>query len=62
MTYQIRAEAEAKYPVNTSQGRDFKAWAKRIVYRHEKGDKTLMTCHIHCAFIALDIPLPGAAQ
>ena len=62
MSHAIRFEAEAKYPLITTQGRDYKAWAKRIVHRHKRGDKELMHCQIHCAYPALDLPIPGASD
>lgn len=62
MSHAIRYEAEAKYPCVTTQGRDFKAWAKRIVHRFQRGDKTLMQCQIQFAHEALEIPLPKASD
>lgn len=49
MSTQIRLEAEARYPVLTTAGRDEKAWAKRILYRAERGDKTLTTIQVQFA-------------
>jgi hypothetical protein len=34
---------------------DHKAWAKRIVWREKKGDKTLLSIQIRFAHEALDI-------
>jgi hypothetical protein len=58
MTYATRLEAEALYPCVTSAGRDFKAWAKRIVYRHEHSDKSLYNIQIPFAYAALGMPQP----
>lgn len=58
MSVTIRNEAEAKYPFKTANGFDFKAWAKRFVYRYEKGDKTLLQVQIVFAHEALEKPLP----
>lgn len=54
----IRFEAEAKYPLLTTNGRDYQAWAKRLVYRFQRGDKTLMHIQIQFAHEALGIALP----
>lgn len=62
MSETIRLEAEAKYPVLTTAGRDHKAWAKRIVYRNERGAKDLKNCQIQCAYPALEMPIPSSAE
>lgn len=62
MSHAIRYEAEAKFPVVTTQGRDPKAWAKRIVHRFQRGDKTLMECQINFAHEALEMPIPKLAD
>lgn len=54
MTY-LREEAAAKYPYNTTSGYDYKAWAKRILYREEKGDKDLLATQIKFAKEAMNI-------
>ncbi|MBV8060492.1 MAG: hypothetical protein JO253_03060 [Alphaproteobacteria bacterium] len=53
MSYAIRSEAEARYPQYVSGQRDFKAWAKRIVFRHSQGDKTLNHAQIKFAYEAM---------
>jgi hypothetical protein len=58
MSAVIRAEAEAKYPVQTSAGIDYKAWAKRFVYRAERNDKSLLHVQIQFAYAALDLEVP----
>lgn len=55
MSIQIQLEAIAKYPVATIAGRDFKAWAKRILYRHEHGDKDLTTIQVRFAQEAMGV-------
>lgn len=60
MSAVARAEAEARYPLRTSAGRDEKSWAKRFVYRYEHGDKTLMPVQIQFAYAALEMPMPEA--
>ncbi len=57
MSFQLRSEAEAKFPLTTELGRDNKAWAKRLVHRHQRGDKTLLHCQITFAYAALEIAL-----
>lgn len=58
MSAVIRAEAEAKYPTKTANGIDHKAWAKRFVYRAERGDRDLLSVQILFAYQALDLPVP----
>lgn len=58
MSHAIRFEAEAKYPIETTMGRDHKAWAKRIVHRFQRGDNTLNHCQITFAHAALGIDVP----
>lgn len=58
MSTVIRNEAEAKYPTKTSTGIDYKAWAKRFVYRAERGDKDLLHVQILFAYQALELPVP----
>lgn len=46
-------EAAVKFPVNLTADRiDHHAWHKRILYRHEKGDKTLLSVQIQFAMDA----------
>ena len=56
MSY-LREEAAAKFPYNTPAGYDYKAWAKRIIWRLEQGDKDLLNVQINFAREALDIKL-----
>jgi hypothetical protein len=60
MSAVIRSEAEAKYPFKTTTGVDEKAWAKRFVYRAERGDKSLLPIQIKFAYMALDPEQPKA--
>lgn len=54
MTY-LREEAVVKYPYNTPAGYDYKAWAKRILWREAKGDKDLLAIQVKFAQEAMDI-------
>jgi len=59
MSFTLKAEAEAKYPLKPANGGyDHKAWAKRFVYRFRKGDKTLLDIQIIFAHMALEIEVP----
>jgi hypothetical protein len=59
MSLQLEYEAAARFPANTPTGRDFKAWAKRILWRQEQGDKDLLMVQIKFATEAMDRPGPG---
>lgn len=54
MAYLERDAAE-RYPVVTATGRDFTAWAKRIVWRDRMGDKSLTVIQVQFAYQALGI-------
>jgi len=54
----LRYEAEAKYPFKTKSGEDYKAWAKRFIYRAERNDKELLPIQIKFAYQAMDLPVP----
>lgn len=54
MSLQLELEAAARFPVVTETGRDFKAWAKRIVWRQEQGDKDLLMVQIKFATEAMN--------
>jgi hypothetical protein len=58
MSAQVKAEAEAKYPIHTSNGFDHKAWAKRFIYRAERNDKTLLPIQIQFAYQAFEMEVP----
>lgn len=47
-------EALARFHFNTSRGFDHLAWAKRIIYREERGDKSLSVLQVKFAQMALD--------
>jgi hypothetical protein len=49
MSVQLQHEATARFPMNTTAGRDDKAWAKRILYREERGDKSLTPIQVRFA-------------
>ena len=51
-------EARAQHPTNTAQGRDYKAWAKQIMYREQRGDTELTSIQVNFAKQALDIEAP----
>jgi hypothetical protein len=55
MSALLKAEAEAKFPLLTTRGRDDKAWAKRFLWRHERGDKALMAVQILFAREAMGV-------
>jgi hypothetical protein len=54
-------EAEARFPYNSTLGIDHKAWAKRIIYRLEHGDTSLLSVQITFAKMALNIDQEQAA-
>lgn len=51
--------ARAAHPTNTAMGRDYKAWAKQIMFREERGDKNLLAVQVTFARIALGIIIPA---
>lgn len=54
MSAALIAEAAAKYPINRADGKhDPLAWAKRFVYRAERGDRDLLPVQIAQAYQAL---------
>lgn len=55
MSRHIQDDANARYPAVSVNGRDYKAWAKRIVYREEQGDKAVTPIQIKFAREALDM-------
>lgn len=61
MSAMLEAEAAAKFPFRHSAGVDCKAWAKRFIYRFERGDKSLLPVQITFAQMALDIKPKEAA-
>jgi hypothetical protein len=54
VSLQFELEAAARFPAVTTAGRDYKAWAKRILYRDEKGDKTLLSIQVKFAKQAME--------
>ena len=48
----LESQAAALFPF---QGADHKAWAKRIMWRHDRGDKTLSMIQLQFARTALEI-------
>lgn len=58
MSAALIAEAYAKYPTDPANGRDYKAWARRFVYRAERGDRDLLNVQVQFAYMALDMPVP----
>lgn len=59
MSLAIRMEAEAAFPTKSVRGPDYTAWAKRIVFRHERGDTSLIHVQIRFAYEALNLELPN---
>lgn len=55
MSAVLQREAEAKYPFRHSDGVDFKAWAKRILYREDRGDKDLLLIQVKYAKEAMGV-------
>jgi hypothetical protein len=55
MSLQLEIEAATRFPSATPAGRDFKAWAKRFLWRLEQGDKTLTTIQIRFAKEAMGV-------
>lgn len=61
MSAALIAEAWAKFPrFPPSGGEDQKFWARRIVYRVERGDKSLMPVQVDFAYTALELEKPDA--
>lgn len=59
MSAVLIAEAQAKFPNLLAGGTvDHKAWARRFVYRAERGDRDLLHVQIQFAYMALDMPVP----
>lgn len=52
------SEARANHPNNTTVGRDYKAWAKQIMYREGRGDTELLAIQVDFAREALGLPKP----
>lgn len=51
----LEHDAALAYPYRHDTGVDHKAWAKRIAWREQQGDKTLLPIQIKFAREALDI-------
>jgi hypothetical protein len=58
----LEDQAAALHPIVTAAGRDLRAWAKRIVWRHQNKDRDLTMIQIQFAYQALGMepPKPGA--
>lgn len=54
MSSQLQFEAAARFPYATTAGHDHMAWAKRILFREERGDTTLTSIQIRFARQATD--------
>lgn len=54
MSGQLQREAAERFPYNTPTGYDYKAWAKRILWRQEQGDKDLMALQVKFATEAMN--------
>ena len=55
MSTTLRLEAESRFPYLLTSGRDHKAWAKRILYRESRGDKTLSALQVSFAKTAMGV-------
>lgn len=60
MSLQLEQEAAAKFPTYNGDVRDFKAWAKRFVWRDQMKDRDLTSIQIEFAYQALGIEKPKA--
>lgn len=59
MSAALIAQAEAHHPRVTAEGHsDEKCWARRFIFRAERGDKDLLPIQIQFAYLALDRPMP----
>jgi hypothetical protein len=54
MSQVLEMEAEARHPLIIKGERDKKAWAKRIMYRADRGDSDLKKAQIAFAKAALE--------
>ena len=54
MSRNLHAEAIALFPYNTGAAYDYKAWAKRILWRKEQGDTELLMVQIKFATEAMN--------
>lgn len=54
----IREEAVLAYPYLTPTGHDYMAWAKRIMFREQRKDATLLPIQVQLAKHALGIKDP----
>lgn len=59
MSAALMAEAAALYPrFPASGGEDGKCWARRVIYRFERGDKDLLSIQILFAYAAFEMEVP----
>ncbi len=49
MSLALELEAKAKFPNHTANGRDCRAWAKRIIYREDCGDRDVTVLQLAMA-------------
>lgn len=62
MSIVLQAEAEAKFPYLLENGNDHKAWAKRILYREERRDSSLLSIQVKFAQMAMGlVEMPEAS-
>ncbi len=54
MSMQLQFEASSRFPAHTTAGTDHRGWARRIQYREQHGDKSLLPIQIRFAREALD--------
>lgn len=61
MSHTLMMEAEARFPYRTVNGIDHKAWAKRILFREERRDASLLPVQVTFAKQAMGLePLPNS--
>lgn len=59
MSAKLEAEAKEQYPNVRHDGAiDHKAWARRFIYRAERGDRDLLPIQIQFAYAAFELPVP----
>ncbi len=49
----LKEKAARLFPMGADEARDHKAWAKRLVWRHQQGDSTLRPIQVRFAREAL---------
>lgn len=58
MSIQLYGEALARFPYKTTKEYDHLAWARRIIYRHERRDNDLHYVQVLFAYQAMGKEVP----